>query len=71
MIDTPTSTNSTVGTEGARIMGRKVTTRKTAEQRRAEAAKLQQTIAEQVDALRTTKKWPTSSLSPPSSTPTA
>lgn len=38
-------------------MGRKVTTRKTAEQRRAEAAKLQQTIAEQVDALRTTKKW--------------
>ena len=56
MIDTPTSPNSTVGTEGARIMGRKVTTRKTAEQRRAEAAKLQQTIAEQVDALRTTKK---------------
>lgn len=38
-------------------MARKVTTRKTAEQRRAEAEKLQATIAEQVDELRSTKKW--------------
>lgn len=38
-------------------MGRKITTRKTAEQRRAEAEKLHATIAEQVDALRSTKRW--------------
>ena len=38
-------------------MGRKISTRKTAEQRRAEAEKLQETIATQVDELRSTKKW--------------
>lgn len=38
-------------------MGRKIATRKTAEQRRAEAEQLHATIAEQVDALRSTKRW--------------
>lgn len=38
-------------------MGRKITTRKTAEQRRAEAQQLQERIGEQVEQLRTTEAW--------------